>query len=136
MEPEISRPSEPGLGRLLRRRARAKRLSRAYQGKEFRSWGEYAPKTLQTTGDHSHASRWGFIFIFFVAMVAGPAIFGARELAASDYDGTPLLVRIGLFARFIAPFLIFAGVLLALLGCLRLGVYIIVAHQARRDRGQ
>jgi hypothetical protein len=117
MDPEIPRPSEPGLGRLLRRRARGRRMSRSYQGKEFKSWGEYAPRTLQTTGDHSSASRWGYLIVFFGALLIVPAFFGLAKLSSPAFDGASVMWRLGWFLNFMAPYLaIVAPILLGLVG--------------------
>lgn len=126
--------SEPGLKRLLRRRSRKNRMSRSFLGKEYRSWGEYAPRTLQTTGDHSLASRWGYTAVFFFAALTGPALFGLSKFGSSDYEGASLLWRAGLFAEYMTPWLVFAAILLMTLGLFFLLSTWIVARQHRRDQ--
>ena len=112
MDPEIPRPSEPGLGRLLRRRSRAKRLSRSYQGKVFKSWGEYAPMALQTTGDHSSASGWGYIAIFCGAVLIVPLLIGLLVLDSPPMESEPLGRKAMWLLELLRPLLTIDGILL------------------------
>lgn len=135
MESEGSRPPpDPVIGRLLRRRKRSRRISRSYQGKVYQSWGRFAPKTLQTTGDYSLPSRWGFIVLFFVAILVGPALFEAGEVSSPAHQGVPFAVRFSEFFAGMVPYLKFAAVMLLLLGILRLLSGLIVVFLGWRDR--
>jgi len=110
MHSESPRPFGSGLRRLLRRRARAKRLSRSYQGKEYQSWGEYAPKTLQTTGDHSHRSRWAYMAICCGAILIVPLIIGLLNLNSPLMEGQPIEWRVIWLFQFLLPFLLIAAI--------------------------
>jgi hypothetical protein len=111
MDPEIPHSSEPGLGRLLKRRARAMRRSRSIQGKEYRSWGEYAPKTLQTTGDHSTVGYCAYVAICCGAIVIVPLIIGLLNLSSPVTEGVPLEWRLTRLLVFLLPFLLIAAAL-------------------------
>jgi len=104
--------SVPGLSRLLRRRARKDRHGRARGGKTFQSWGEYAPKSLHTTGDHSNANRWAYVAVFVLAILIVPLLIGLLALGLPDLAALPVEWKLAWLLRQMMPFLAMVAVLL------------------------
>lgn len=116
--------SERGLKRLLRRRSRKNRMSRSFVGKEYRSWGEYAPRTLQTTGDHEPWRQWIYVVFFGLAFLIIPSVLGWAIPNAHmiDHESLPNLALS--FLGFIWPWVVtFALIVLSLAFTIRITLW-------------
>jgi hypothetical protein len=114
---------DPALVRMLRRRSRKERHGRARGGKSYQSWGEYSPRNLHTTGDHSDANRWFYFAIFSGAILIVPLIIGLLYLDAPHNQPASIEWKVAWFFNSLLPFIV---IIVALL------VSIIVGSAIRR----
>jgi hypothetical protein len=103
---------DPALVRLLRRRTRKERHGRALSGKSFRSWAEYSPKSLRTTGDHSDFNRWAYVAVFCLAVLIVPFLIALLGLESPEMATLPLSWKLAAVLKAMAPFLIAVSLLL------------------------
>lgn len=130
MGPESTGPSEPGLIRMLRRRKRRGRMARSHEGKVFQSWGEYAPRTLQTTGDHSAINRWAYVAIFCGAILIVPLFAGLLSISNFRVENYPLSWKLLQLLNIMMPFLAITGLLV--LSMLLHGAWLRFRNRPRR----
>lgn len=115
---------DPVLERLLQRRARKYRHSRARGGKSYQSWGEYAPRSLHTTGDTSHTNMWFYVIMGCAAPMVPVFIYHAAVASSVERNGYSATENAIWFASSMAPYaLAISGFALLLVAGSRLRIW-------------